>query len=412
MRDRGTGSVSKRPNGTWMGQVDLGVVNGKRKRPTVYGRTERVVQTKLKALIRQLDENGDLPTSDMRLDQWLNYYLDHIASKDLKPGAWRTYRTSIRRHIIPAIGKTKLSRLSVEHVDTLHAYVTDTRGLSSTTALNAHRVLSVALNEAVRRNKVGRNIAAIVRAPSKAESGRTGLTLEEAVKVLRAAAEEPLGSTWLAAFLWGVRQGERLGLRWSHLDLSPAGKADLAWELNRVGWRHGCVTLGADPTCGRKRGGSCPARQLAIPPGMAHRPLKGSLCLLRPKTKTSTRVVAVVEPLRLALLRRYADVERERPGYTVDHDLVWCHPDGSPIDPKEDWTAWKQLLDAAGVRDVTGHETRNTTATLLLEAGVDPKVIQDLLGHSEVVTTQGYQFVSLALQQQALDGVAERLALL
>lgn len=415
-RQRGEGSVHWREDlQRWVGQIDLGKDGtGKRRRKTVYserGETQKRFNIRVRKLRQQLDEHGDLPTSDQTVEQWLTYYLNHIAAKDLKPGAWRTYRTSITRHIVPAIGHVRLSKLRVEHIDAMHTYITDTRGLSSTTALNAHRVLSLALNEAVRRGKVPRNIAGIVRAPSKAESTREALTLDEAVRVLRVAANEPLGSTWLASFLWGTRQGERMGLRWSHLDLSPGGKADLAWALQRVGYRHGCVELGEEPTCAKKRGGSCPQRQLAIPRGMAHQQLKGSLCLLRPKSRTSTRVVAVVEPLRLALLRRLEQVERERANYAVNNDLVWCNADGSPIDPKDDWRAWTQLLVAAGVRHVTGHEARHTTATLLMEAGVDPKVIQDLLGHSDRVTTQGYQHVSLALQRQVLDQLGTQLEL-
>ena len=91
--------------------------------------------------------------------------------------------------------------------------------------------------------------------------------------------------------------------------------------------------------------------------------LEGNLVLMRPKSTGSIRSIALYEPLRLALLARREQVEAERPSYTTDHDLVWCRPDGGPIDPRHDWQAWSDLLDAAGVEHVTGHETRHTTAT-------------------------------------------------
>ena len=57
------------------------------------------------------------------------------------------------------------------------------------------------------------------------------------------------------------------------------------------------------------------------------------------------------------------------------------------------------------------HEARHTTATLLLEAGVDTAIITAILGHSSIVTTRGYQHASQALARRALDDVAARLGL-
>lgn len=407
-RLRGDGTIYKRPNGTYAGQVDLGHdIEDRRRRRTVYGRTQEDVQKKMRALLRQLEEHGDLPTADMTLEKWLTYWLDTIAAKRLKPNTFRSYRTSVNEHIIPSIGKRRLSRLSPAHIRQMHDDLIR-RGKSSTTALNAHRVLSVALNDAVRDGTVPRNIAALVTAPSKAANKRQALTVEEAVKVLQAGAEDRLGTRWLAAFLLGLRQGERLGLRWSYLDLE-AGVADLSWALQRVPYAHDCGEYDAKLKvwpC-KRTARSCPHRRLAIPAGMEYEPLKGNLVLMRPKTKGSRRVVALIEPLRLALLRR----QEAAKGEPNPHDLVWCDEDGSPIDPRDDWQDWRDLFAKAKVRPVTLHEARHTTATLLLEAGVDPKVIGEVLGHSDIVVTQGYQHVSLALQRQALNALGSRLEL-
>jgi integrase len=410
-RQRGTGSVHQRPNGSWCGQVDLGVVNGRRQRKTVYGKTEREVQRKVRDLYRQLDEHGDLPTSDATVEKWLTHWLTTIAARRLKPNTYRSYKTAVEQHIVPAIGKRRLSKLSIEHVEAMHAYITDTKELSSTTALNAHRILSIALNDAVKRNRVHRNIARLTPPPRPDESKRSALTRAEAVKVLTAArpVDPRLGSRWLMAFLTGCRQGERLGLRWSHVDLDT-GTADLSWALQRVPWRHGCTDKGG-AACGEATARRCPARALAIPKGMAHEQLHRNLVLMRPKTTASIRVMPLLEPLRLALEQRLAQVEAERPGYAADHDLVWCREDGLPLDPKADWQAWCDLLVAAGVRKVTGHEARHTAATLLMEAGVDRRVITETMGHSSALTTEGYKHVSLDLQRGALGHLARELEL-
>jgi site-specific recombinase XerD len=119
----------------------------------------------------------------------------------------------------------------------------------------------------------------------------------------------------------------------------------------------------------------------------------------------------MLPPIRAIMERRRDTVEAERPSYTHNHDLVWCHPSGAPIDPRDDWRDWSDLLTAAGVPHVTLHEARNTAATLLLEGKVDAKVIGAILGHSQIATTRGYQTVTVELAKQALEGYADRLEL-
>lgn len=404
-RGSGTGSITQRPNGTWMGQLDLGLVDGKRKRVTIYGKTRRSIELQLKALGRQLDEHGDLPTSDTTLEKWLTYWLDHIAVRRLKPNTYRTYKTSIEQYIVPAIGKKKVSKLTAAHIREMHDYIIDTKRKSPTTAHNAHRVLSVALNDGVRDNRLPRNMAGIVTAPTKADSERASMSPKDAIKLLREAADDRLGTRWLTALLTGMRQGERLGMRWSFLDLET-GSVDIAWALSRVPYKHGC------DGCGKKRAASCPDRELGIPPHMAHLRLgAGNLVLMRPKTKGSTRTVALIEPLRQGLIRRHDAYLAERANYTTDHDLVFCEPDGSPLDPKRDYQDWCDLLERVGLDHVTGHEARHTTATLLLEVGTPIRVVEEILGHTQAATTQLYQHVSLALQREALNAVGDRLEL-
>ena len=84
-----------------------------------------------------------------------------------------------------------------------------------------------------------------------------------------------------------------------------------------------------------------------------------------------------------------------------DYDLVFCQPDGRPIDPRADFTEWKKLLTKAGVRDGRLHDGRHTSATLLLEQGVDVRVVMEILGHSDLRITQRYTHVASPLAQEA-----------
>lgn len=430
---RGMGSrprpVPGRP-GLWSAKISVPAPGGRRRRVSVYGRSEAEVIAAVRRQQAELDRRGALPTTSTTLARWLTYWLDEIAADRLKPRTLLAYRTAVHEWIIPAIGNRKLARLRTGDIRAMHTYVRSKtrvvgrdedgqpilKRLSSTSALNAHRVLSVALNDAVREIGLGVNVAALVHAPGRAAATRRGLTVPEALAVLRVAGDQDgpdarLGSRWLAALLLGIRQGERLGLRWSHLDLD-AGIVDVAWSLTRIPYSHGCAPRGTRPTCGRQRGASCPRRLCEIPPDRQAEHLSGNLYLMRPKSAAGTRVLPLPEPLRLALLRRHETYQAERQAHDyTDHGLVWCEADGSPVDSRDDWATWGRLLETAGVPRVTQHEARHTTASLLLSLGIPETVIMAILGHSEIVTTQRYAHADLTSQRRALDGLGNLLAI-
>ena len=91
--------------------------------------------------------------------------------------------------------------------------------------------------------------------------------------------------------------------------------------------------------------------------------------------------------------------------------LIWRNPDGSPLTPEQDNTAWRHLLLAAGqitdeqakapkdraegTSDVpTTHWARHTTATVLMELGVDQRIVGEIVGHTSGRVTDRYQHVS------------------
>ncbi|WP_374058816.1 tyrosine-type recombinase/integrase [Planomonospora sp. ID67723] len=85
-----------------------------------------------------------------------------------------------------------------------------------------------------------------------------------------------------------------------------------------------------------------------------------------------------------------------------DWDLVWCMPDGSPIDAGDDWDEWKEILELAEIdKDARVHDARHTAATLLLEQRVDIRVVQAVLGHSQLTTTKRYTHITETLASEA-----------
>ncbi|MEV0151225.1 tyrosine-type recombinase/integrase [Nonomuraea sp. NPDC050733] len=83
--------------------------------------------------------------------------------------------------------------------------------------------------------------------------------------------------------------------------------------------------------------------------------------------------------------------------------MVFTTHHGGPIERTEDWKQWKAILKQAGVRDVRVHDTRHTAATLLIEQGVHIRVVQEILGHTRVTTTERYTHVATLQMRDASD---------
>ncbi|GGO60688.1 tyrosine-type recombinase/integrase [Nonomuraea cavernae] len=130
----------------------------------------------------------------------------------------------------------------------------------------------------------------------------------------------------------------------------------------------------------------------------------GGWIFVKPKGK-SKRTVMIPPPL-IPLLKLHQEAqqsERQAAGEAwQDYDLVWCNPDGRPIDAGQDWDEWKGLLRLAEVdEDARVHDARHTAATLLIEQGVDISVVQEILGHSQLTTTKRYTHITASLSNDA-----------
>lgn len=89
--------------------------------------------------------------------------------------------------------------------------------------------------------------------------------------------------------------------------------------------------------------------------------------------------------------------------------LVFTQVDGGPIDPRRDWQDWQDILLAAGADPARVHAMRHTAATTLLELGVDIRVAQEMLGHTDIRTTRAYTTVTAQLTKAAAERMGEAL---
>ncbi|SDM04073.1 Site-specific recombinase XerD [Geodermatophilus siccatus] len=365
----GESTIYKGADGRWHGYVSVGfTLDGRLDRRHVSSKSRGVVVAKVRELERQRDTGTVSETSTPTVAWWLEHWLTTIAPRRVRQRTLESYESAVRKHLIPGIGRHRMDRLRPEHLDQLYTALLDD-GYSPASVLRHHRILSRALTVAVQRGHVPRNVAAIVDPPAQRPSDiATALDLGEARAVLQAAAGVRNSARWTVALALGLRQSEALALQWKDVDL-----------LNN--------TLTVRRSIHRVRG--------------------GGLIYEEPKTRRSQRTLALPLPLVAELHRHKAAQLGERMlagSEWHDEDLVVAQPNGRPIDKESDYDDWSRLLKAAGVRHVRLHDGRHTAATLLLSENVHPRVVVELLGHSQMRTTMDiYSHVMPALAREAAD---------
>ncbi|MCW2497093.1 MAG: int [Jatrophihabitans sp.] len=398
-------------DGRYHASLSFGLkAGGKRDRRHVSGKTRGEVALKLRKLQEKRDAGlvplaGASPT----VAEWLRHWLDTIVATRLRPGTLYDYRSIVESRIVPAIGHHRLDRLQPEHVESFYASlmapqprldaktgeVVMPKALTASSVLKTHRVLSRALKVATARERVARNVCALVEPPSVIRVEVKPLTQDEAKQIIDAATGSRNAARWSVALALGLRQGEALGLLWEDVDLQT-GALTVRRALERRTYSHGC-----DGDCGYARAGSCPAR------------VGGGLVLGPPKSNASRRTIPIPVPLVAALKTHRAAQAAERlaaGSMWQDHGHVFATVIGGPIDPGVDHRAWKSLLKAAGVREARLHDARHTAATLLLTQGVAPRVAMEILGHSQIsLTMNTYTHVMPEVSRDATNRVGAAL---
>ena len=191
------------------------------------------------------------------------------------------------------------------------------------------------------------NPAQIVKPPRKAVSVAGSMTRTEVSAVLSAAREqgEAYELRWRLALIWGLRQGEALGLQWQDFD--------------------------------QARGAIAIKRSLTYVPGEG-------LQFNVPKTAASVRWV----PLDDRTVELFSRSSRESPEI-AGSCTVFLTRTGNPVHPRNDYRRWSQLCERVLGRRLRLHDCRHVAVSLMLEKGLDPQTVSRVVGHSSLTMTLG-----------------------
>jgi integrase len=271
------------------------------------------------------------------------------------PGTRAEYRQLIEHHILPALGRLKLSAVTRDDIEKLHRRITEAG--TSRRANSVKTMVSILFGRAIAWGLCTSNPASGIE--KNPEPGRERyLSPDELDRLMTVLAQwrprrpDSVDAITLAV-LTGARRGEILGSTWQQFDLSS-----------------GTWTKPASLTKQRK---------------LHHIPLSG----------------AVVE-----LLQRRLD-ERNAPDKVVAlHRDDHVFPGGTARTSQLE-QEWRVIRAAAVLNDVRFHDLRHTHASILVNQGLSLPIIGRLLGHTKPSTTARYSHLQLDPLRAAAELAAE-----
>lgn len=383
-----TGRIYKRGPGNYEAIVNFKDDAGKYRNmsKTVRGKKE-IAEDFLRQWLTEL-ENPKFQATDQLLGDWLIYWIDNIAKKDLERNTYESYRWEINKHIIPMIGQAPLSDLLPLDIQKFYDHKSNdgklkaSGGLSNRSVTYIHSILNQALTKAVDLEMIEKNPCDKVKPGKDKRKQRKGqdivsLSKEQLTDFIKSCREHRDFALIYTAAYTGARQSELLGLKWD----------DVEWDEKSI-YIHMALH--------RHNDGS-----------YEHRP--------RTKNSSSTRTISITDA-DSAVLKQHRKDQKELQlaagsNWKNEFNLVFTEADGSPMDrrnqtgrftnlankllqppkiesPKTDESEVKtEKSKKEKAKQFTFHGLRHTHATILLSDGEYINVVSERLGHADVETT-------------------------
>ena len=369
-RGNGEGSIYQRKeDNKWVGSITL----GNHKRKVFYGKTRKEVQEKMKVALHEQQQGTLVKTTSQTVAQFLADWLENTHRRLVRPRTYERYSEVIHLHILPALGHYQLQKLTAQHVQAFYTKKED-EGLASTTIHYYHSVLHNALSTAVKWGLISKNVCDLASPPRKERYEIRPLTMEQAQTLLATVRGHKWEALFTLALATGMRRGELIALKWQDINLKT-GTLQVVRVLTRV------------PT-------NMPKREHVYVEA-------------EPKTQKSRRSV-LIAPFALEALKehrvRQLEAKLKAGPFWQEHDYVFCTLHGTHLGPNHVVEEFKLLLKKAGLPDIRFHDLRHSAATLLLSLGVHPKIVQELLGHTQIsMTMDVYSHMLPGMQQDAMS---------
>lgn len=348
--------------------LEMGNETGKRKQRWFSGyATQKIAEGELHRMLHELHTGEFIDLDKRTVGEWLDRWMRDF-NLHLSPYTQRGYENIVAQ-VKDEIGGVPLQKLTTTRLQQMVADwqtrgTSSKRGPLSANTIRKHMIcLSAALNKAVQIELIRKNPARLVSLPRIDKPDVRTLSDVEVLRMLTEAKDTALYMPVLLALTTGMRRGEIIALRWPDVDL----------EIGTILVRHSAVQI------------------------------KGAVTMKDTKTGKS-RGIALPEFLvtELDAHRRRQLEDRLRMGNRwKGGDYVCCNDDGSAIKPERLSGNFMYFSQTHGFK-VSFHDLRHTHASLLLADGVNMKVTQERLGHSNLaMTSDTYSHTSTEMQRTA-----------
>lgn len=347
--------------------LDKDPVTQKRKQKWFSGyNSEKEAEAALAETITQLNKNTFVLPDKVKFSEYLDYWLNIRKSK-LEITTYNNYKSIVDNHIVPELGKMELQKIKPLHIQNYYTKKED--NLSQKSLQHHHRLLSLALKNAVGWQMIPNNPCDHVEAPSPEKSKAKSLTSEEVKHLLESIKDTPLEASITLLVFTGLRRGELLALKWN--DIDPINKT------------------------------------LVVDESLAVDESKNEIIFKKTKSESSNRIVSLSD-IPISALRKHKKLQNEQKlkigeNYT-DNNLVFAREDGSPIHPSSFSRQFGRFIRSTELPHIRLHDLRHTNATMLMNLGVPPKVVSERLGHANIsITLDTYSHVLKDKQAEAAE---------
>jgi integrase len=338
-RPHGSGSITERKDGRFQGAY----YTEDGKRHYIYTKTGPACNKKLMAKIREQEEKAARPRRVLLkdfTDIWIKSRLDYRANSSTQR------QDCIENHINRDLGEYELSEITREVVIAWVEKLAKT--LAPATVKSNYVALSATLGEAVARGLLQSSPCYKIKLPRIEKTEHTILSLEQG-KQLTDKMDHWIVPIIKLALATAMRESELLALKWSDVDLT-----------------RGVITI---------------RHNVAYIAGEGHVPGP-------PKTRASARTISLA-PFAQDVLKAHRVSQMATRDIWEKGNLVFPHESGGYRTPQSLRYHLKRMIERADVPRVTFHELRHSAVSILIALGVNIIIIQELCGHSSIVTTLG-----------------------
>ena len=374
------GSICQLKNGMWLGQLQAGFKkNGARKFITKKSKDKQVVLEWLAKNQNNIMNNTFVESSSITLEQWIWNWMTVYKLNSVEGNTYARYISLINNHIAPEITKLKLKDLSKSQLQNIYNHIMD-KGLAYESMKHVHTVFNQALKCAVAENLIAQNFAEGLNKGKKEDVEEVAVfTREQQRQIIDNLPLSPLGVLIRTGVGTGARLGELLGLSWDDVDL----------ENNIIHIRNGLKKKKVFSEDGKKI-------------------IKHYLALGKLKTPKSRRDIPINDATA-SMLKKYKLTQRS---FIKNKDIiptmVFLSSAGTYWDECNARKQYTKFLKSIDIPYIKFHALRHTFATRILEENVQPKVAQELLGHSTVsITMDIYSHVLPDVKREAMEKIKE-----